>query len=81
MASILISNLKIKLVLFEGDSCFYNVSKVSTSHKFYYNRNQQHLLDNFLANIAETYNKREIIYSTSQFRLNKQFNAVRLVDP
>ena len=81
MAYILISNLKIKLVLFEGESCFYNVSKVSSNNKFYYNRNQQHLIDNFLANIAEIYNKREIIYSTSQFRLNKQFNAIRLVDP
>ena len=39
------------------------------------------MIDNFLANIAEIYNKREIIYSTSQFRLNKQFNAIRLVDP
>ena len=50
-------------------------------HKLYYNRNQQHLMDNFLAIIAERFNKREAIYDKSTIKVNKQFNAIRLVDP
>jgi hypothetical protein len=44
-------------------------------------RNQQHLIDNFLATIAERFNKREAIYNQSTLQINKQFNAIRLVDP
>jgi hypothetical protein len=54
---------------------------MSQCNKLYYNRNQQHLIDNFLATIAERFNKREAIYNQSTLQINKQFNAIRLVDP
>lgn len=52
------AHLKMKNTLFESDHSFYNVSGMSECSKLYYNRNQQHLIDNFLAIIAERFNKR-----------------------
>lgn len=46
------ANLKMKNILFESDNCFYHMSGISKNNKIFYNRNQQHLIDNFLAFIA-----------------------------
>ena len=81
MVYIFMASLKMKNILFESDYSFYQVSGIAKNHRIYYNRNQQHLLDNFLAFIAERFNKREAIYNASSTQINKQFNAIRLADP
>jgi hypothetical protein len=52
MVSIVVANLKMKSVLFEGNSSFYQISGMGLCNKLFYNRSQQHLIDNFLAHIA-----------------------------
>lgn len=47
----------------------------------YFNRVQQHLIENFLAHIAKNFNKHSEIYSKGNFAVSTQYVAVRLMDP
>ena len=75
------ANIRLKKVLFEDEGCFYSITGVKENNRFFYNKSQQHILDNFLDVIAERYNKREVIYNNSRCEIASQFNAIRLVDP
>jgi hypothetical protein len=44
--------IRLKKSLFSDIGSFYNISGIQENNRFYYNRSQQHILDNFLALIA-----------------------------
>lgn len=52
MAYVLMANIKMKTILFDSDHSFYDVSGIKQSNKIWYNRNQQHIIDNLLETIA-----------------------------
>lgn len=52
MVRIVVENLSLKRNLFEGGDSFYEASGIAESNKIYYNRSQQHIIDNFLTIIA-----------------------------
>jgi hypothetical protein len=81
MVKLFRANIMLKRSLFQEDQCFYALSGIQEYHRFYYNKSQQHILDNLLTLIAERFNKREAIFDQSECHTAKQFNAVRLVDP
>ena len=81
MAYVLAGNLKMKQILFEGSHSFYSASKIEQYGRFFYARSQQHLIDNFLAHIADNFDKSEVIAKGVSMEMNKQYNAIRLVDP
>lgn len=60
MAEKLASNIRLKQVLFAGEYSFYSISGVKATSRIYYNKNQQHLLDNFLHIVGEQLGKKSI---------------------
>lgn len=60
MSERLVASIRLKKVLFAGDFSFYSISGIKTNGRLYYNKNQQHLLDNFLHIVGEKLGKKYI---------------------
>jgi len=62
----------------EPDTSFYILSGISSTKKIYFNRVQQHLIENFLAHIVKNLKLNNQNY---KFAIASQYVAVRLLDP
>ena len=79
MSERLVASIRLKKVLFAGDYSFYSISGIKTNGRLYYNKNQQHLLDNFLHIVGEKLGNKPI--KNALCKPTKRYNAIRLVEP
>lgn len=60
MAQIFRRNIKLKQLCFADPlTSYYKVSGLAEFKRIYFNRIQQHLIENFLAHIAKNFNKND----------------------
>lgn len=82
MAQIFRRNIKLKQLSFSDPlTSYYNLSGLAQTRRIYFNRVQQHLIENFLAHIVKSFKKPVSICAKECFGVANQYVAVRLMDP